>query len=142
MRSSGGLISGCCPPFYASDLLMPPGSAQGVAAAIKKDEAGAAARIAAVRYLATVDCSHWPEAAVALRTALREDRNECVRFEAAKALGSGCCCNKITLEALSISVSGSTRDGNFAESSERVRETARRFPGWLPVAPWGPCRCR
>src|SRR5262249_5300074 len=57
--------------------------------------------------------------------ALRADRNECVRYEAALSLGRGCCCTKNVLAALSITVSGSDRDGNPSENSERVRAAAQ-----------------
>jgi hypothetical protein len=121
---SGGLIGPFCPGFTQEDLKKPADSAEGAAARIKKDEAEAKARRAAVRYLGTVDCHYWPEAQDALVNALRGDRNECVRWEAALALGSGCCCTPKTIEALSITVSGSEADGNPRETSERVRAAA------------------
>ena len=83
---SGGMVGSCCPPALPSDLAKPPDSAEGAAARIKADEAEAKARRAAVRYLGTVDCHYWPEAQAALIIALRADRNECVRLEAALAL--------------------------------------------------------
>src|SRR5262249_25016443 len=93
--ATGGLIEDCCPSaLNADDLKKPADSAEGAAAAIKKDEAEAAARRAAVRYLGTVDCRRWPEAEDGLINALRADRNECVRMEAAFQLGRGCCCTK------------------------------------------------
>jgi hypothetical protein len=85
---TGGILGGVCPPYYASDMLKPAGSAEGAAARIKADEADAKARREAVRYLGTVDCHYWPEAQDALANSLRADRNECVRFEAALALGA------------------------------------------------------
>jgi hypothetical protein len=111
---TGGIFGPCCPPFNKEDLLKPADSAEGAAARIKADEAGAKARRAAVRYLGTVDCHYWPEASDALIGALRTDRNECVRWEAAMALGSGCCCNKATIKALAITVSGSEKNGAAA----------------------------
>src|SRR5436305_814669 len=63
-------------------------------------------------------------AEAALITGLRVDRNECVRLAAARALGSCCCCTKKTIAALTITVSGSSKDGNPSENSERVREAA------------------
>jgi hypothetical protein len=124
--ATGGVISPLCPPNAAnpSDLAKPPTSAEGAAARIKKDEAEAKARRAAVRYLGTVDCRHWPEAEEALINALRADRNECVRFEAASALGNGCCCTKKVVEALRLTVTMSAKDGNPAENSPRVRHRA------------------
>jgi hypothetical protein len=120
---SGGVIPPFCPTVPSPADLAKPG-AEGVAAKIQADEAGAKARRAAVRYLATVDCRRWPEAEGALIAALRADRNECVRYEAALALSSGCCCTPATIEALAIVVAGSERDGNPAERSERVRSAA------------------
>jgi hypothetical protein len=121
---SGGLLGPCCPPFNQADLLKPADSAEGAAAAIKADEADAKARRAAVRYLGTVDCHYWPEAKDALINALRADKNECVRWEAAMALNSGCCCNKATIKALTISANGTDEDDNPSETSERVRMAA------------------
>jgi len=59
-----------------------------------------------------------------LINALRTDRNECVRLEAAYALGRGCCCNKLTIEKLRLTVEGSDKDGNPPETSMRVRAAA------------------
>jgi hypothetical protein len=122
---SGGIISPCCDDgINPSDLAKPADSAEGAAARIKAEEADAKARRAAIRYLATVDCHYWPEARDALINALRGDRNECVRWEAAMALGGGCCCNQETIRALAITVSGTEDDGNPSETSERVRGAA------------------
>src|SRR5947208_2751239 len=65
-----------------------------------------------------------PEATEALAKSLRLDRNECVRFEAALALGNGCCCNEKTVRALEMSVSMSDKDGAPVERSDRVRAAA------------------
>jgi hypothetical protein len=121
---SGGIIGPFCPEVRLADLAKPADSAEGAAARIKADEADAKARREAVRYLGTVDCNYWPEAQEALAAALRGDRNECVRLEAAYALLRGCCCTKITIKALLISVSGSDEDGFPRENSERVRAVA------------------
>lgn len=123
---TGGLVPGCCPgPNQANpaDLLKPADSAEGAAARIKKLEAEAKARRAAVRYLGTVDCRRFPEAEAALISSLRGDENECVRFEAALALGSGCCCTRKVLEALVVTVSG-RKTAEPAETSPRVRAAA------------------
>lgn len=96
----------------------------GAAALGKKDAAEAAERRAAVKFLGTLDCRYYPEATAGLTAALRTDPSECVRYEAALALSRGCCCNKITLQALAASVSGLEPDGNPAERSARVRCTA------------------
>jgi hypothetical protein len=123
-----------------------------MAARVKADEADAKARRAAVRYLGTVDCHVWPEVKAALVNALRADKNECVRYEAALALGRGCCCAKETLEALSRTVSGSETDGNPSETSERVKAAAADAlenclskltpPPLAPPEPAGPPRER
>jgi hypothetical protein len=121
---TGGLIGGCCLTGPSPGDLAKPGP-EGAAAKIQLDEAEAKARRAAVRYLGTVDCHYWPDVAEpALIGALRADRSECVRLEAALALGRGCCCTKRTIAALELTVNGSDRDGNFAETSERVRAAA------------------
>jgi hypothetical protein len=123
---SGGILGNCCPPNAPNpaDLALPSDTPAGAAAQIKADEANAAKRREAVRYLGTVDCHHWPEAQKALINALRADRNECVRLEAAIVLGRGCCCTKNTIIALSITVAGSDRDGNPSENCDRVRAAA------------------
>jgi hypothetical protein len=125
---TGGFLPPLCPPPTAAQAAalgnQPGAGAQAAAAKIQADEAGAKARVAAVEYLGTVDCSRWPEATSALVKALLEDHNECVRFAAAKALNSGCCCNKDTIEALRICVSGETKKGNAPETSPRVKAAA------------------
>ncbi len=121
---TGGILGPCCPTINAADLAKPPDSAEGAAARLKADEADAAARRAAIRYMAGADCHYWPEVTEALIGALRSDRNECVRLEAALALGRGCCCNRATMLALTICVSGSTVDGNPSETSDRVKFAA------------------
>ena len=65
----------------------PPGPQQ-AAEAIKQDQAQAKARAEAVRYLATVPCHYYPEAEVALITALRTDRSDCVRVGSRARTGS------------------------------------------------------
>ncbi|HVS37879.1 MAG TPA: HEAT repeat domain-containing protein [Gemmataceae bacterium] len=121
---TGGIIGPCCPLINPADLAKPPDSVQGAAAQLQKDEAEAAARRAAIRYMAGADCHYWPEVTGALIGALRSDRNECVRLEAALALGRGCCCNRATMKALALTVSGGTEDGNPAEDSDRVKAAA------------------
>ena len=121
---SGGIIGPFCPLLPAAALAMPADSAEGAAARVRADEANAKARRAAVRYLGTVDCNYWPEAQEALANALRGDRNECVRWEAAYALLRGCCCTKLTIKALVICVGRSDEDGFPRENSERVLAAA------------------
>jgi cytochrome c553 len=107
----------------------PPGPVA-AASKIKKDQAQAKVRRQAVRYLGTVDCHYYPEAEAALITALRTDRSECVRWEAAIAFGNGCCCTKKTIQALTIVVSGSEKDGNPSETSPRVKMAAFNALQW------------
>ena len=98
--------------------------AEAAAGKIKAEEAGAKNRRAAVRYLGTVDWHYYPEAEAALIAALRADRNELVRIEAAHSLGNGYCTKK-GIEALEMVLAGSEIDGNPAENSERVKATAQ-----------------
>jgi hypothetical protein len=123
-KLSGGLIPPFCPTTPSLAELQDPG-AVGAAAKIKQDRAGAEERIKAVRYMGTVDCHYWPEAEEALIAALRNDRNECVRYEAAVVLGKGCCCTPKVIIALSNAVACSTADGGFMEKSARVRTAAQ-----------------
>jgi hypothetical protein len=129
--ATGGLVPPLCPPTPTDaelKKLLDPDStaseAEKTAAKIKADEANAAARRAAIRYLGTVDCHYYPEAEGALISGLRGDRNECVRFEAALALSKGCCCTRKTLAALLLVVNGDDSDGNPSETSERVKNMA------------------
>lgn len=122
---TGGLIPSCCPQTPSAQELADKGPV-GAAAAVKADEAAAKERRAAVRYLGTVDCHYWPEAQEALINALRGDRNECVRYEAALALRNGCCCSKAVIESLIIVLSCSDRDGHPRETSARVHGAARQ----------------
>jgi hypothetical protein len=127
----GGFVPPLCPPalpptpaqLAAMNALDQTG-ATAAAAEIKAQEAAAKARVLAVEYLGTVDCRYWPKARTALIAALRADPNECVRFAAARALNSGCCCNKDTIKALQISVAGDDSDGSPPELSPRVRGEA------------------
>lgn len=120
---TGGVIPPFCPIMPSAKDLAKEGT-EGAAANAKKDALEAKERVKAVRYLGTLDCRYYPEAELALIAALRMDRVECVRWEAAMAFGRGCCCTKKVMEALEISVSGSERDGNPAERSPRVRDAA------------------
>jgi hypothetical protein len=108
----------------ASDPAAGPKAIQSASASIKAYQAEAKATVAAIEELSSLDCNYWPEAKKAFITGLRVNRLECVRLASAKALGRGCCCNKETIEALRITVSASTEDGNPAESSPRVRAAA------------------
>ena len=64
-RLSGGLIPPFCPVTPSLAELMDPGVI-GAAAKVKQDKAGAGQRIEAIKLLATVDCTYWPEAEEAL----------------------------------------------------------------------------
>ncbi len=119
---AGGLIPALCPPNLST---MGAGDgAQGTASQIQAAMAEAKAKIAAIEYLATVDCGIWPEAETALIKALRNERVECVRFAAARALGTGCCCTEKTAAALTNVLEGSTEDGGIFERSERVKSAS------------------
>ena len=122
-KLTGGIIPPFAPKIPSVAELKDPG-AVGAAAKAKLDRAGAEERVKAIKYLATLDCHYWPEAEEALIGALRADRNECVRYEAATALLNGCCCTCKVTVALSIAVSCSEADGNPSERSARVRAVA------------------
>jgi hypothetical protein len=120
---TGGVIPSFCPEMPGLKDLMKPG-VMGEAAAVKKDALEAKARRDAVRMLGTVDCRYYADAEGKLILALRTDGSECVRYEAALALGHGCCCTRNVIAALDVCVSGLDTDGNPAERSDRVREVA------------------
>jgi hypothetical protein len=119
---TGGIVPGG-PPKPTDKEAAAPGVA-GAAAAGKKDAAEAKKRAEDVKFLGTLDCRYYPDAAKALADALRTDPSECVRYEAALALSRSCCCSAVTVKALTSSVSGTDEDGNPAERSARVRCTA------------------
>ena len=106
------------------------------AAKIMLDEMQTNARCAAVRYLASVDCHYYPEAEFGLIAALRTDRVEAVRLEAALALGYCRGTTMRTTQALHMAAQGMDSDGNPAETSERVRAAAcltlQRLWTWTP----------
>src|SRR5262249_38951942 len=117
---TGGLLPSCCPKALndaalakaAKDPEAAKSDSAAAAATIMKDEAEAKERRAAVRYLGTVDCHYWGDTVIpALTSALRTDRNECVRFEAALALGTGCCCNRRTIASLTLAAYGIEKEG-------------------------------
>jgi hypothetical protein len=120
---TGGVIPTFCPDTPGLKDLAKPG-VLGEAAAVKKDAQEAKARREAVRLLGTVDCRYYADAEGKLIAALRTDGSECVRYEAALALGRGCCCTKNVMKALDITVAGLDTDGNPVECSERVRDAA------------------
>ena len=123
-KLTGGLIKPFPPKMPTLADLKAPGPV-GAAAQVKMDRANAEKRKEAVDYLGTVDCHYWPEAEDALVGALRGDRNESVRYEAATVLLNGCCCTKKIIKALSEAASGSDCDGFPAERSARVRAAAQ-----------------
>lgn len=121
----GGLLCPpCCPPVNPEDLKKPSTSPLGACAKITAEELEMPKRRKAIQCLARADCHWWPEAEAGILTGLRVDQNECVRLEAALALLNGCCCTKKTIEALTIVVTGSRKDGNPSENSERVKAAA------------------
>jgi hypothetical protein len=135
--ATGGFLGPICPPPGApggpggpggapnpDDLKKSPTSPEGAAAKIKQDEMQAKAKIAALEFLATVDCRYYPEAEAGLIAGLRAEKNECVRLAAAKALASGCCCSSKVIKALMTTVNCSNKDGFPAEASELVRTYA------------------
>jgi len=113
---TGGVI---CNPCDACAPVTP-------AQAIKKDQAAMKARRAMIRFLGTVDCHYYPEAQKALLSALRCDRSPCLRWEAAHSLANGCCCSQATVEALTICITASEKDGNPSENCLAVRAEAYR----------------
>jgi hypothetical protein len=134
---TGGIVGG---PLKPTDKEAAAPGIAGAAAAGKKDAAEAAKRREDVKFLGTLDCRYYPDAAKALADALRTDPSECVRFEAALGLGRGCCCSEVTVKALMASVSGTDQDGNPAERSARVRVAAcaaleRCLACYTPPAP-------
>ncbi len=124
-KLTGGLIPPFPPQTPTLAELQAPGPV-GAAAKVKLDRMGAKDRIDAVHYLGSVDCTYWPEAEDGLVAALRVDRNEWVRLEAAKTLGKGCCCTKKTITALTMAATCSSADGNPAEKSPRVVAAAQQ----------------
>jgi hypothetical protein len=91
------------------------------AAKIKADEDAVPARRAAIRYLAAMPC---PEAEAALIAALRADRSEWVRHDAALALAAYS--TSQARDALLLAATGSARDGQPAETSARVKVVAEQ----------------
>lgn len=118
---SGGIVP--AEPKPNAVELQQPGAA-GSAAKIKKDQLEAPNRIAAIKALSKVDCNWYHEAQLELILALRTDRVECVRYEAALALSQCNCCSKAIVQALKICVAGTDIDGNPKENSPRVRDQA------------------
>ncbi|MFK7768197.1 MAG: hypothetical protein AB8B55_13315 [Mariniblastus sp.] len=120
-KATGGMVPAQPTPNHVE--LAAPGP-QGASAKIKKDKLESPKRLAAIQHLATVDCHWYPEALTQLTVALRTDRSECVRFEAAKIL-TGCgCCTPALIQALRVCVAGTNIDGNPSERSLRIRDQA------------------
>ncbi|SIO60628.1 hypothetical protein SAMN05444166_6466 [Singulisphaera sp. GP187] len=138
---TGGSFGNCCPTTPTAAQQAQPGAA-GAAAQIQADTAAAKARVASVEYLGTVDCHYWPEAEKTLIDSLRADRNECVRFAAARVMGSGCCCTNKTIAALTLSASAEDTDGNPSENSLRVRAAAAAALSRCAMAPPEPIKPR
>jgi len=130
LKPISGVTGGLIPPLCRADgkdaekLKKPAESAAGASERIKAEEAAAAGKIADIEFLSTKNCKRFPEAEAALIAGLRAEKLECVRLAAAKALLSGCCCTPKIIQALTVCVNMSEKDGNLAEESERVRLTA------------------
>ncbi len=127
LKPLAGLTGGILKPLGANDPAkkkLPADSAGGAAAKIAADAEAAKAKIADLEFLAKQDCRRYPEAEAAILNALRAEKIECVRWAAAKALLSGCCCTPKVMKALTVVVNMSDKDGNLAEDSERVRLTS------------------
>lgn len=118
---TGGLVASESQPNHVELAAAGP---QGSAAQIKQDQLEAPQRLAAIQALGEVDCHWYPEAQAELLAALRSDRNECVRFEAAKILSRTACCTPATIQALRVCVAGTSVDGNPAERALRIRNQA------------------
>lgn len=127
LKPLAGLTGGLLKPVGANDPAkkkLPADSAGGTAAKIAADAEAAKAKIADLEFLAKQDCRRYPEAEAAILNALRAEKIECVRWAAAKALLTGCCCTPKVIKTLTVVVTMSDKDGNLAEDSERVRLTA------------------
>lgn len=94
------------------------------AAKIQGDQAAAATRWAAVRFLGTVDPRSYPEAEAALIEALRTDRVEAVRVEAVRSLARLGTSSPAVLAALNEVLAGKEQEGQRSETSERVATAA------------------
>jgi hypothetical protein len=68
--------------------------------------------------------------------ALRADRDEAVRCQAASALARGRCCTKEALAALTLAVTGEATDGNPPETSARVKAAAAHALELCAVGYW------
>lgn len=122
--ATGGVLCGCCEAIVPSAADQAQPGVLGLCAKVKADAAGVKARRAAVRCLSEVDCRRMPDVAEALVATMRTDLSECVRYDAAVALGEGCCCTKKVIESLAIVATGSGKDNLPPEKCERVRFAA------------------
>lgn len=130
------------PPFAGAPVDTP----KGLAAKIKAQQVDAKNRVAAVKFLGTVDCVAHPESQEMLLKAIQEDPAEKVRLEAVKAIQTQferghdekvsrrearrydtCrgCCGEDALNALSKVAYETDETGCAIEPSERVRKEAR-----------------
>jgi hypothetical protein len=116
--------------------LSSPNPAVAEAAKVKADEDGAAQKIKAIRYLASIGCTVcYPDVEPALLAAL-DDCTEAVRYEAVVGLraaaGNPCktcrtksCCSPKIIAKLDKMANQTDSNGCNYESSERVRRVAR-----------------
>jgi hypothetical protein len=119
--ATGGLVAAEKSPH--PDEQAQPGP-EGTAAQLKAANLQAPKRRAAVSQLQGLDVRYHPEAEAILIAALRVDPSECVRYEAAVTLTTLPVCTEPIRKALQTCVESSTRDGNPAELSGRVRTQA------------------
>lgn len=136
------------PPMAMSAIGGPAGAAPGgpvaTAAAISAQQKTTGEKVAAIRYLATVDCLCYPEVVHSLLISL-DDCAEEVRYEALLALrkscGSTCCpagcdprtssvcpncqCQTVVIARLSDLLLERDVNNGYRERSERVRQLAR-----------------
>jgi len=117
--------------------LSSPNDAIKVAAEIKMKEDMAAQKIKAIKYLAKVGCGGCYEGVEVAMLAALDDCTEKVRIEAAKAIseaagtpcdacgGPGCCSAKVMTKLHELAY-GKDESCCYLESSERVREAARK----------------
>ena len=126
-KATFGLIPSLKPPKTPTLAALLDKGPVGVKAKMQMDKMNAKARKEAVDELKTADCHYWPEAEEALIAALRTDRNEAVRYTAAKALANGKCCTKKTIDALAdLRQRGRPRRRSRAKCRRRSARRPRR----------------
>lgn len=127
---TGGLVPAEKAP-HADEQAQP--GPEGTVAQLKAVNLQAPKRRAAVAELQGIDVRYHPEAEAILIAALRADPSECVRYEAALTLTTLPVCTEPISKALQVCLESSSRDGNPAELSQRVR--------WQAEAALAKCQC-